>query len=71
KSDDKAEIDAKTRALAEASHKLAEKMYAQAQGASAQGSAAPADEPGDKASGDGNVVDAEFEEVKDNKKKSA
>jgi molecular chaperone DnaK len=72
KSDDKAEIEARTRALAEASHKLAEKMYAQAQGSAAQGSAQPAGEDGGGKPGEnGNVVDAEFEEVKDNKKKSA
>ncbi|HEX9625500.1 MAG TPA: molecular chaperone DnaK [Acidiferrobacterales bacterium] len=68
KGDDKAEIEAKTQALAEASHKLAEHMYAQAsaaEGAQAQteGGAAPEAESGD------NVVDAEFEEVKENKKK--
>ncbi|HWQ37373.1 MAG TPA: molecular chaperone DnaK [Burkholderiales bacterium] len=68
KSDDKAEIEAKTRALAEASHKLAEKMYAQ--GASASGASGPKREPEGKPAEEGNVVDAEFEEVKD-KKKSA
>jgi len=67
KGDDKDAIDAKSQALAEASHKLAEQMYAQAGqtgGAEAQaagGESAP--------KGDENVVDAEFEEVKDNKKK--
>ncbi len=72
RSDDKDEIEAKTRALAESSHKLAEKMYAQAQGAQqGHGTEAPESGAADKASDDGNVVDAEFEEVKDNKKKSA
>jgi molecular chaperone DnaK len=58
---DKDTIEAKTNALATASHKLAEQMYKPEQ-AQAQ--------PGEAASGganaaDDNVVDAEFEEVKD------
>src|SRR5512143_168771 len=58
---DKDTIEAKTNALATASHKLAEHMY-QAEQAKAQ--------PGETAGGgagaaDDNVVDAEFEEVKD------
>ncbi|KPK55679.1 MAG: molecular chaperone DnaK [Thiotrichales bacterium SG8_50] len=62
-SGDKEEIDAKTKTLAEASHKLAEQMYAQA------GEAAGA-ETADSTSGKDDVVDAEFEEVKDDKDKS-
>ena len=58
KADDKAEIEAKTQALAQASHKLAEQMHA---AGTAQGAAS---EPGPD---EGNVVDAEFEEVKDKK----
>ncbi len=62
KSDNKDEIEAKTKALTEASHKLAEQMYAKegdaGAGASAQGGAHKADD---------DVVDAEFEEVKENK----
>ena len=55
-------IEAKTQALAEASHKLAEQMYGQQGGA--EGAAQPgADAAGGKA--DEDVVDAEFEEVKD------
>jgi len=52
----------------EASHKLAEKIYSQqqAQGGGSQ----PQPESGAAKAEDGNVVDAEFEEVKD-KKKSA
>ncbi|MDP3124728.1 MAG: molecular chaperone DnaK [Thiobacillus sp.] len=57
---DKDTIEAKTNALATASHKLAEQMYkdeqAQQPGAAAEGGAHAADD---------NVVDAEFEEVKD------
>jgi molecular chaperone DnaK len=62
KSDDKEAIEAKTNALMEASHKLAEKIYAQQQpegGTQAEASEKPVD---------ADVVDAEFEEVKDEKK---
>ena len=58
KSDDKDEIDAKTQALTEASSSLAQKMYAE-QAAKEQGAA------GESSSQDDDVVDAEFEEVKD------
>lgn len=58
---DKAEIEAKTQALAEASHKLAEQMYAQQSGAQASESASA----GSQKKADADVVDAEFEEVKD------
>ena len=66
KIDDKAEIEAKTQVLTEASHKLAEQMYAQAQ-AGATADTATADETQDRGADNGNVVDAEFEEVKDKK----
>jgi molecular chaperone DnaK len=67
--DDKDEIQKKTEALMEASHKLAEQMYAQAgQAAGADGAQAETAEASQSAAKD-NVVDAEFEEVKDNKKK--
>ncbi len=60
KSDNKEEIEAKTQALAEAAHKLAEQMYAQQQ---PEGGAQPgAQTAGGK--GDDDVVDAEYEEVK-------
>jgi molecular chaperone DnaK len=65
KGSDKAAIEARTKALTEASHKLAEKMYAQQQPEG--GGAAPQPEAGSGKSGEGNVVDAEFEEVKDKK----
>jgi molecular chaperone DnaK len=58
---DKDTIEAKTNALATASHKLAEQMY-QAEQAKAQPGAAPGADAG---AADDNVVDAEFEEVKD------
>ena len=60
KSDNKEEIEAKTQALAEAAHKLAEQMYAQQQ---PQGEAA-AGAQADAGKADGDVVDAEYEEVK-------
>ncbi|HSN39875.1 MAG TPA: molecular chaperone DnaK, partial [Burkholderiales bacterium] len=69
KQDDKAAIEAKSEALAQASHKLAEKMYAQEQAkqqAQAGGGEKAAADSGKKAD-DGNVVDAEYEEVKDKK----
>ncbi|MDR0354651.1 MAG: molecular chaperone DnaK [Deltaproteobacteria bacterium] len=62
---DKAAIEAKTKALTQVSHKLAEKMYSQASsqgqtdGAGAQPEGGAAGGPNDE-----NVVDAEFEEVK-------
>jgi molecular chaperone DnaK len=67
KGDDKDAIVSKTEALATASHKLAEQMYAQAAQAGGGEQAAAGEESKPKA--DENVVDAEFEEVKDNKKK--
>jgi molecular chaperone DnaK len=60
KGNDKDTIEAKTKALGEASHKLAEKMYAE----QPQGQAAG----GEQKAEDDNVVDAEFTEVKDEKK---
>ncbi|MFT5112456.1 MAG: molecular chaperone DnaK [Parasphingorhabdus sp.] len=65
KSDDVEDIKAKTTALGEASHKLAEQMYQQAD-------AGAADAGGEGASdaADDDVVDAEFEEVKDKKDNS-
>lgn len=60
KGDDKAEIEAKMNALSQASAPLAQKMYAEQAKA---GEGAPAGD--DKAADD--AVDAEFEEVKDNK----
>ncbi len=69
KSDDKATIEAKTESLMQASQKLGEKMYADAQAAAAAGSggAEGAHTEAAKAQAkpaDDNVVDAEFKEVK-------
>lgn len=62
KGDDKAEIEVKMNALSQATAPLAQKMYAeQAQAEQAQPDDGKAKDAGD------DVVDAEFEEVKDNK----
>ncbi len=63
---DKAEIESKTQALTEASSKLAEKAYA----ASSEDGSEAVDANASAASGDAkdDVVDAEFEEVEDDKK---
>lgn len=65
KGDDKDDIEAKTKALTDASGKMAERMYAEQGAEDAPEGAADA---GAQASGDDDVVDAEFEEVDDNKK---
>jgi len=78
KNGDKETIDAKTQALAQASQKLGEKIYADAQAKNAQSQAGAQPQPGaQQASGappsggekevEGNVVDAEYTEVKDKK----
>ena len=70
KSNEKETIDTKTTALTEASHKLAEKMYQeqpQEGQSSADGGAEQSSGKGEKPV-EGEVVDAEFEEVKDKDK---
>ena len=62
KGDNKAAIEAKLKALGEASAGMAQRLYGQ------QGEAGAASGGGDN--GD-NVVDAEFEEVKDDEKKQS
>ncbi|MHB8743582.1 MAG: molecular chaperone DnaK [Sulfuricaulis sp.] len=72
RSDDKDDIKLKTDALLEASHKLAEQMYAQANAKESPGATetAGAEQGAPKGNaGKDNVVDAEFEEVKENKGK--
>ncbi len=64
KGDDRDVIETKANALSAVAAGLAQKAYEQAQQAS--GASAPGQAPG----GDSGVVDAEFEEVKDNKGKS-
>jgi molecular chaperone DnaK len=65
KGSDPAVIETKTRLLAEASARMAERLYAQ-QSAAGQTAAQPETE---KKAAEGEVVDAEFEEVKNNNKK--
>ena len=74
KGDDKEKIDARAQELGQASQKLGEKIYADAQaaqaaGAGAAGAGGAAGGPGGKtaAKDEGDVVDAEFTEVKDKK----
>lgn len=71
KGDDKEAIEAKTQALTEASSGLAQKLYAeqaaQAEGAAPGEDVASGSEGSQSKAGD-DVVDAEFEEVKDDKK---
>ena len=64
KSDDKDRIDQAASALAEASGSLAQRVYGQAAG---DGGQPPGGDGADRKPGD-NVVDAEFEEVKENRK---
>jgi molecular chaperone DnaK len=66
KGDDAEAIKAKTNALAQASMKLGEAMYAQAQAGQGESGAAGAGPTGGGAKED--VVDAEFTEVDDDKK---
>ena len=65
KSEDKAKMDEATKKLTEASSSLAQKLYAEQ--TAAAGGAADAGAQADKQADDG-VVDAEFEEVKDDQK---
>jgi molecular chaperone DnaK len=75
KSEDKAAIDAKAQALAQVAQKLGEKVYAEQQAGAQQAQGGPGaqqQDPGAAAGDggkkdDGNVVDAEFTEVKDKK----
>ncbi|MDE2600428.1 MAG: molecular chaperone DnaK [Rhodocyclaceae bacterium] len=66
KGNDKEAIEAKTEALAKAAQKLGEKIYAEQQAAAGGAEAAGAG-AGDAKKDDGDVVDAEFTEVKDKK----
>jgi molecular chaperone DnaK len=67
--DDKDDIQKKTDALMEASHKLAEQMYAQANASAAPGATETTGAENTEAKEKENVVDAEFEEVKEDKDK--
>jgi molecular chaperone DnaK len=65
KSDDKSKIDATAQELAQAAQKLGEKMYAESQ--QKQDAPGGGDAEAKKPADEGNVVDAEFTEVKDRK----
>ena len=69
KGDDKAEIEAKTKALTDASSELATRLYSE-QAAQADPGAAGDPGAGGAAGGDPDAVDAEFEEVNDDEKKT-
>ncbi|HEX4937743.1 MAG TPA: molecular chaperone DnaK [Candidatus Kapabacteria bacterium] len=66
KGDDKADIEAKTKALTEASSSLAQRLYAEQQ-AQPGADGAQATDAGAKAKSGDDVVDAEFEEVDEKK----
>ena len=65
---DASEIKEKTEALSQASHVLAEKMYSQAQAAADEGTGPQQDAPGNETADD-TVVDADFEDMPDDKNK--
>ena len=65
---DASEIKEKTEALSQASHVLAEKMYSQAQAAADDGAGPQQDAP-DNETADDTVVDADFEDMPDDKNK--
>jgi len=67
KTDKKEDIDAKTQALTEAAHKLAEKMYQQKDQPDQQAQPGAGSSSGHEKPVEGEVVDAEFEEVKNKK----
>ncbi len=67
KGDDKEAIEEKTKVLTEASAKMAERMYAQQGGAEGAAEAAAGGADAGSSGKDDDVVDAEFEEVKDDK----
>jgi molecular chaperone DnaK len=79
KGDDKGALEKKTDALAQASAAIAQRAYAAEQGAGAAGAGGPGAGAGAGASGAGaqgsagrdDVVDAEFEEVKDKDRKAS
>jgi len=68
KGDDIADIEARSKALSEASAKMAERLYAQ-QGQEGDASAEASGANDSQSDGKEDVVDAEFEEVKDDDKK--
>jgi len=71
KGDDRNVIEKKTEALAQASAAIAQRAYTEQQGAAAGPEAAAAAAAGAGAAGKDDVVDAEFEEVKDKGRKAS
>jgi molecular chaperone DnaK len=71
KADEIEAIKSKTNALAQASMKLGEAIYGAQQAAEGAAGGGGTGEAQKKGGGGDNVVDADFEEVKDDKKKSA
>jgi molecular chaperone DnaK len=72
KEDDRADIEAKTEVLTKASGSMSERLYAQKQAENEQGGGSESSGAGGEQQsqqGDENVVDAEFEEVKDEDRK--
>ena len=67
KGDDKDAIEAKTNALMQASQKLGEKVYADAQAEQHASAGQAGGAAGGGKANDPDVVDAEFTEVKDDK----
>ena len=67
-SDDKAKIEEKSKALAESAQKFGEKVYASQQNQAGQNQQADSADANSEKTVDGDVVDAEFEEVNEEKK---
>jgi molecular chaperone DnaK len=67
-SDDKAKIEEKSKSLAESAQKFGEKVYASQQNKSGQNQQADSADANSEKTVDGDVVDAEFEEVNEEKK---
>jgi molecular chaperone DnaK len=67
KGEDKAAIEAKTQALAQAAHKLAERVYKDEQAKQQAQQPGGEQTTGEAKKEEGNVVDAEYTEVKDKK----
>ena len=70
KGDDKAEIEAKTKSLTDASSELATRLYSEQAAQADPGGAAGDAGAGEAGGGDPDAVDAEFEEVNDDEKKT-
>jgi molecular chaperone DnaK len=69
KGEDKAAIEEKTKVLTDASGSMAERLYKQQQEQAAAGAEGAAEGGTEQASGEEEVVDAEFEEVKEDENK--